>query len=76
MSETHKTFTLTTEMITLGQLLKAVGYVGSGSGVKDALRVPGFTVNGEIENRRGRKLFPGDMVEMPGELIVVLQSAS
>lgn len=51
------------EYITLGQLLKLSGEVGTGGEVKDYLSEISPIVNGEKENRRGRKLRPGDVVE-------------
>jgi S4 domain protein YaaA len=50
------------EFITLGQLLKLVGEVRSGGTAKDYLIDETPIVNGEPENRRGRKLRPGDTV--------------
>lgn len=50
------------DFITLGQLLKATGEVQAGGEVKDYLAVNSAIVNGEPENRRGRKLRPGDTV--------------
>lgn len=52
------------EFITLGQLLKLVGEVESGGNVKDYLAEIAPLVNGEPDNRRGRKLRPGDLVEL------------
>lgn len=54
-----------TEYITLGQLLKVLDLVGSGAETKLLLEEPGFRVNGEAENRRGKKLRPGDLVTIP-----------
>jgi ribosome-associated protein len=51
------------EYITLGQLLKLAGEVATGGEVKDYLGEESPLVNGEKENRRGRKLRPGDVVE-------------
>lgn len=51
------------EYITLGQLLKLAGEIGTGGEVKDYLNEISPIVNGEKENRRGRKLRPGDIVE-------------
>jgi S4 domain protein YaaA len=51
------------EYITLGQLLKLAGEVQTGGEVKDYLAEISPIVNGEPENRRGRKLRPGDVVE-------------
>ena len=61
------------EYITLGQLLKMIDFVSSGSDVKIVLAGGNFTVNGEAESRRGRKLRPGDLITMPdGSKIIVL----
>lgn len=54
------------EYITLGQLLKLTGEVQGGGDVKDYLASESPLVNGEAENRRGRKLRPGDKVIFRG----------
>jgi len=59
-----------TEFITLGQLLKLIDMVGSGSEVKILLGQGRFRVNGEFEDRRGRKLRPGDFVTLPNRDVV------
>ena len=51
--------------ITLGQLLKLVGEVGSGGEIKPYLSEHSPLVNGQQENRRGRKLRAGDVVVLP-----------
>jgi ribosome-associated protein len=51
------------EYITLGQLLKLTGEVPTGGEVKDYLAEEAPIVNGEKEDRRGRKLRAGDVVE-------------
>ena len=61
----HQLFTVRGEYITLGQLLKATGYVDRGADAKEALAVERFLMNGEPENRRGRKIRPGDVIELP-----------
>ena len=55
-------FRLTSEYITLGQLIKASDKSGSGAEAKWVLSQGGITVNGEPEDRRGRKLRAGDLV--------------
>jgi ribosome-associated protein len=50
--------------ITLGQLLKLVGEIDSGGQVKAYLEDETPQVNGSAENRRGRKLRPGDVIEL------------
>ncbi len=57
-----KEIAITTEHLTLGQLLKLVGEVGSGGEVKEYLIQEVPIVNGEPEQRRGRKLRVGDVV--------------
>jgi ribosome-associated protein len=52
------------DFITLGQLLKVVGEIGSGGEVKPYLANETPLVNGEPENRRGRKLRAGDVVRL------------
>lgn len=55
--------------ITLGQLLKIADLVSSGGQAKWFLQeyAADILVNGEPENRRGRKLYPGDSVEIKGQ---------
>jgi ribosome-associated protein len=67
-----QTFNLYTEYITLAQLLKATGIAERGSDAKEIVREGGFKVNGEAEERPGRKLRKGDIVTSPnGEKIEV-----
>ncbi len=51
-----------TEYITTGQLLKLSGLVGSGSEAKMFILDGQVLVNGEVDTRRGRKLYPNDIV--------------
>ena len=53
--------------ITLGQLLKLAGFVSTGGEVKYFLRETTIQVNGETDNRRGRKVYPGDTVFVEGQ---------
>ncbi|MEG0297907.1 MAG: RNA-binding S4 domain-containing protein [Erysipelotrichaceae bacterium] len=53
---------LKTEYITLAQLLKITDFIASGGEAKYAVKSLVITVNGESENRRGRKLYPNDIV--------------
>ncbi len=67
---------ISTELITLGQLLKLSGALETGGDARAALAVGGFSVNGEEDNRRGRKLYPGDTVTMPdGRVLRVVSEA-
>ena len=62
-----KTFVLATEYITLGQFLKEINVIGSGGQAKWYLADNSVFVDGELENRRGRKLYAGMMIEIPEE---------
>lgn len=55
---------LKTSYITLGQLLKCKGIIRIGSEAKNFLINNQVFVNGELENRRGRKLYGGDAVSI------------
>lgn len=59
------------EYITLGQLLKALGYVQTGGEAKMRIHEFDILVNGESEHRRGRKLYPHDKIFIDGEEIVL-----
>lgn len=50
------------EYITLGQFIKFANIVGSGGMVKAILQEYKIVVNDIEENRRGKKLYPGDKV--------------
>ncbi len=56
-----------TEYITLGQLLKMTNVISSGGMAKWFLSENVIYVNGEPEQRRGKKLVDGDLVMIPGE---------
>lgn len=58
-------------VITLGQALKASDVVGSGGEAKVLIQAGEVLVNGEVETRRGRKLVPGDVVEVGDERLEV-----
>lgn len=55
-----------TEYITLGQALKMTDAISSGGMAKWFLSEHEVFVNGESENRRGRKLRHDDVVNIPG----------
>lgn len=52
------------EFITLGQLLKFENIIESGGMVKVFLADYEVLVNGEQDQRRGRKLYPGDVIQI------------
>ena len=57
---------ITTEQITLGQFLKLANIVESGGMVKLFLTEFAFYIDDEHDQLRGRKLKPGDLVEIQG----------
>ena len=59
------------EFIKLGQALKAAGFVESGVEAKDVIQEGLVTVNGEVDIRRGRKLYDGDIVNFDGDEIKI-----
>ena len=60
------------EFIKLGQALKAAGFVESGVEAKDVIQEGLVSVNGEIDTRRGRKLYDGDVVVFEGKEIKIV----
>lgn len=58
---------ITTDYIKLDSFLKYVQWVDSGGMAKMVVSDGLVFVNGEMEKRRGRKLYPGDVVEFMGE---------
>jgi len=52
------------KFITLGQFLKFENIVESGGMVKTFLADYEVLVNGEQDQRRGRKLYPGDVIHI------------
>lgn len=50
------------EYITLGQFLKLANIASSGGMVKAILQEYKISVNNTPENRRGKKLYPGDKI--------------
>ena len=53
---------ITTEFIRLQDFLKFADAVSSGGLAKTFVQSGQVTVNGQVELRRGRKLYPGDLV--------------
>lgn len=63
--------TLKDEFIKLGQALKAAGLVESGAEAKEVIQEGKVLVNGEVESRRGKKLYAGDLITFNGEEIKI-----
>lgn len=65
------TIKLREEFIKLGQALKAAGLVESGIEAKEVILNGLVLVNGEVDTRRGKKLYEGDIVTFDGEEIKI-----
>ena len=61
------------EFIKLGQAMKAAGIVSSGIDAKMLIQDGQVTVNGEVETRRGRKRYDGDVFEFEGDEVRVVK---
>lgn len=53
-----------TEFIKLSQLLKWANAAESGGAANHMIAEGLVKVNGEVENRKGKKIYPGDVVEV------------
>ena len=65
------TFPIKTEFIKLDAFLKFAGLVGTGGEAKIRIQQGEVSVNGEVCTVRGKKLRPGDTVELLGKTAVV-----
>ena len=61
------------EFIKLGQALKLAGVVEDGVEAKYVIQDGLVKVNGEVDTRRGRKLFGGEIVSFEGEEIRIVK---
>jgi ribosome-associated protein len=68
------TVNITTPFIKLEALLKYAGLVGTGGESKIRITEGEVRVNGEVCTVRGRKLHPGDRVELGGEVLLVAEA--
>ena len=66
-----ETLYLKDDFIKLGQALKAAGLVASGVDAKFVIQDGLVKVNGEVDDRRGRKLYDGDIVEFEGNQLKI-----
>lgn len=60
-----QTYQLTAPYMTLGQFLKEIAEISSGGEAKWYLQEYDVFVNGELERRRGRKLYADALVTLP-----------
>lgn len=57
--------------ITLNVMLKITGLIQTGGMAKAFLAETPVLVNGESENRRGRKLYSGDVIEVANDTFII-----
>ena len=69
-----KTIEIHTEYIKLDQFLKLAEVVSSGGEARFYIQENPILVNGESEDRRGRKLRPGDVVKVPEGSFTISQA--
>ena len=60
-----------TEYITLGQLIKYVGMISNGGEIKSFLAQNIVKINGNEDQRRGKKLYSGDVVEVLNKKLII-----
>ena len=63
--------TINTEYITLGQFLKLSDIIQSGGEAKSFLAQNKVEIDGISDNRRGRKLRGGEIIEILGQKFVI-----
>ena len=71
-----KKIAIYTEYITLGQFLKFSGKIRNGGEAKSFLFNNLVKVNGEKEDRRGRKLYAGDQISLLNEEFIIASDVS
>jgi len=64
---------ITTEFIKLDALLKFAGVAGTGGEAKEAIVSGDVLVNGEVCTMRGKKIRPGDVVELGGQITLLVE---
>ena len=62
---------ITTEFIKLQDLLKFANVVSTGGEAKNIIQEGEVKVNGEVCTMRGKKIRPGDVVELDGVQLTV-----
>ncbi len=67
----EQTISIRGEFIKLDSLLKFAGIFDTGGGAKEAVLAGQVSVNGAPCTMRGRKIRPGDTVELPGVRLTV-----
>lgn len=63
---------ITSQYITLGQFIKFADIIQSGGEAKSYLATHEVIINGERDNRRGRKLRTTDVVEIDNKVFEII----
>ncbi len=66
-----ETIKIKDEFIKLGQAMKLAGLVESGVDAKFEIQEGNVKVDNETEVRRGRKVYPGSIIEFEGQQVKV-----
>ena len=69
----EETIKISTEFIKLDALLKYAGAVGTGGEAKQLIQDGAISVNGEVCSMRGKKIRPGDRVELGGQIALLIK---
>lgn len=68
-----ETVKITTEFIKLDSLLKFSNVCETGGMAKEAIQCGDVIVNGEVCTMRGKKIRPGDVVEVGGQIRLIVE---
>ena len=68
-----KNVIITTEFIKLQDLLKFANLVETGGEAKECIQGGEVMVDGEVCTMRGKKIRPGDRVELGGEIALIVE---
>lgn len=68
-----KQIKISTEFVTLGQFLKLANLIQTGGEAKFYLKENKVIVDGEEDNRRGRKLYSGNIVEVENQIFEIVK---
>lgn len=68
-----KQVTISTEFVTLGQFLKLANLIQTGGEAKFYLQEHEVRINGEVDNRRGRKLYSDMIVEIENQTFKIVK---
>ena len=63
---------INSEYITLSQFLKIERFISSGGEAKYFLQEVEVVLNGNLENRRGKKLYSNDVIEIENQKYIIL----